>query len=140
MGQKNAYFFISCLHWNFYKPQKPSVGEFWGLTTKYHQDEYQALVQWSHLSWVRGISVTQRSVCFAESPRDRRVFVKGPPQTPGFSGRLAHWRGACGSLWSSASAHSASASSHSLSSEVPLEREVCRPQGLLDRAKPNIRS
>lgn len=67
----------------------------------------------------------QESIAFAESPRGRRVSVKGPPQTPGFSGLLAHWRGACGSLWSSAFAHSASASSRSLSSGSPLVTAAC---------------
>lgn len=68
------------------------------------------------------------------SPLGQRVAVRAQPQTPGFSGPLAHWPDACGFLSPFAFSHSVSASFHSLSFESPPVTEAYKQRGPLGTA------
>lgn len=71
------------------------------------------------------------------SPQGRRVAVRAPPQTPGFSGQLWRWPDACDFLSPSASSHSVSAFFHSLSfGSLPVTVAYTQP-GPLDMATKN---
>lgn len=68
------------------------------------------------------------------SPPGRRVAVRAPPQTPGFSGPLWRWPDAFGFLSPSAFSRSVSASFRSLSFGSPPVTEACTRRGPLGTA------